>query len=313
MKVKYFLMMLASAFLLSNCSQDEEATQVIQGKTNKLIATIEGASRSAVTDSGIFSWTEGDAISVWNGTDFTTFTLSDGNVFTAQESINPSGVAIYPANVAHTYENQTAGVELAAEYAYGSTNAPLLAQVSGTNLTFKHLGGLMKFVVKGMPEGATSFTFTANAGITGNFEVNEGVITASSESTNNTLKIKFEESQYNAESMTFYIPLPTGTYTGYTVSIGEGEKMTNVSGNDIVNTINRGTLLLMPTFTYDTTNGLTKGTNDVIVLESSEQSLSVSGNKSLVIEAEDDVLDNVFCFIFVIRCVIVSAFALNLA
>ena len=113
--------------------------------------------------------------------------------------------------------------------------------------------------------------------------------------------------------MTFYIPLPTGTYTGYTVSIGEGEKMTNVSGNDIVNTINRGTLLLMPTFTYDTTNGLTKGTNDVIVLESSEQSLSVSGNKSLVIEAEDDVLDNVFCFIFVIRCVIVSAFALNLA
>ena len=89
--------------------------------------------------------------------------------------------------------------------------------------------------------------------------------------------------------MTFYIPLPTGTYTGYTVSIGEGEKMTNVSGNDIVNTINRGTLLLMPTFTYDATNGLTKGTNDVIVLESREQSLSVSGDKSLVIEAEDDV------------------------
>ena len=289
MKVKYFLMMLASAFLLSNCSQDEEATQAIQGKTNKLIATIEGASRSAVTDSGIFSWTEGDAISVWNGTDFTTFTLSDGNVFTAQESINPSGVAIYPANVAHTYENQTVGVELATEYAYGSTNAPLLAQVSGSNLTFKHLGGLMRFVVKDVPANATSFKFTANSRITGNFAVsdnseNESIISTDNE-TGNTVTVTFASANIT-NPMVFYVPLPVGEYSGYKVEIA-GKSHT--TAETVKNTIKRGSLLLMPTFIYSDAEGLVKGTNDVIVLESSEQSLSVSGDKSLVIEAEDDV------------------------
>ena len=37
---------------------------------------------------------------------FTTFTRSNGNVFTtSEEAINPSGVAIYPANSEHDYEN----------------------------------------------------------------------------------------------------------------------------------------------------------------------------------------------------------------
>lgn len=270
MKIKYFFMMLASALLLSNCSQDEEATQNVQGKTNKLTATIEGASRSAVTDHGVFSWTDGDAISVWNGTGFTTFTFGEGDVFTATESITPSGVAIYPANEAHTYDNQTAGVKLATEYAYGSTNAPLLAQVNGANLTFKHLGGLMRFVVKDVPATATSFKFTTNSRITGSFAVtenseNENIISTDSES-GNAVTIEFESGDIT-NPMLFYVPLPVGVYGGYTIEI---DGKTHTTAETVENTINRGSLLLMPTFTY-TAGGLVKGDDNLIVFNGGEE------------------------------------------
>ena len=212
MKLKYYFMSVASALMLSNCAQ-EETPQSSQGNVKTLTATIEGSSRSAVTDGGVFSWTEGDAISVWNGESFTEFTRSNGNVFNSEEGITPSGVAIYPANSEHDYENSTVTVNLATEYDYGSTNAPMVAEIGSTALTFKHVGGLMRFIVKGMPETANSFTFTVNAGITGDFTVNEGVITAAEAiESNKSVTINFTQAQYNAESMTFYVPLPTGTY-----------------------------------------------------------------------------------------------------
>ena len=287
MKTKFYLTMAIATLLMSNCSQEEALNQV-QGGTNTLTATIEGASRSAVTDAGVFSWTSGDEISVYNGEDFTTFTLSSGNAFTSSETITPSGVAIYPAG-SHTYDGTTTKINLATEYNYGSTNAPMVAAVTNTTLAFKHVGGLMRFIVKGMPSTATLFTFTANTGITGDFEVSNDVITAATASeSNKTVTINFTPQQYDAESMTFYIPLPTGTYEGYTVSIGDGQGMSNESATTVKNTIARGTLLLMPTFTYDATNGLSKGTDGgVVTLEGGEQALSVSGTQAVEVDASE--------------------------
>ena len=290
MKFKFYLSMIAIALLISNCSK-EEALDQQQGSINTLIANIEGVSRSAVTDGGVFSWTAGDAISVYNGTDFTTFTNTNGNMFSSETSITPSGVAIYPAGE-HNYNGTTATINLATEYNYGSTNAPMLAEVGNAALTFRHVGGLMRFVVKGMPSGTNSFTFTANSGITGDFDVENGKI-VTADNKGKTVTINFTATQYNEESMTFYIPLPTGSYAGYTISIGQDDNMKVVTPTTIVNTINRGTLLLMPTFTYDATNGLTKGTNNVIVLESSEQNLNISGDQALVIEAPATMVDDV--------------------
>ena len=285
MKTKFYLTMAIATLLMSNCSQEEVLNQV-QGGTNTLTATIEGASRSAVTDAGVFSWTSGDEISVYNGEDFTTFTLSSGNAFTSNETITPSGVAIYPAG-SHTYNGTTTKVNMATSYSYGSTNAPMVAEVTNTTLAFKHVGGLMRFIVKGMPSTATSFTFTANTGITGDFEVSDDVITATTASeSNKTVTINFTAEQYDAESMTFYIPLPTGTYEGYTVSIGDSQDMSDVSDATVKNTIARGTLLLMPTFTYDTTNGLSKSNDGgVVTLEGGEQNLEVSGTQAVEVDA----------------------------
>ena len=74
MKVKYYLIMAAASLLMSNCSQEETPSQSQAGR-NTLTATIEGSSRSAVTDGGVFSWTNGDEISVWVGNKYDTYTF----------------------------------------------------------------------------------------------------------------------------------------------------------------------------------------------------------------------------------------------
>lgn len=280
-------MMATAALLMTNCSQDDPMAQS-QGGTNTLTATIEGASRSAVTDAGVFSWTEGDKISVYNGQGFTTFTLSGDNTFSSTESITPSGVAIYPASTGHSYAEGATKITMPETYSYGSTNAPMLANIDGNTLQFKHLGGLMRFVVKGVPSTATSFTFTANSGITGVFDVTkEGdgenkISSTTSTNGNNTVTINITSTAINEDAMTFYVPLPTGTYTGYTVSIDEKSHTTETT---VTNTINRGTLLLMPTFTYvENEDELQKGDDNMLVLNDNEEvSLDVADNEEVTV------------------------------
>ena len=289
MKARFYLAMAAAALLMTNCSQDEPMAQS-QGGTNTLTATIEGASRSAVTDGGVFSWTSGDKISVYNGEGFTEFTLSSGNTFTG-EPITPSGVAVYPAGT-HQYDGTTTKINMPATYTYGSTNAPMLAEIgSGNNLQFKHLGGIMRFVVKGVPSSATLFTFTANSGITGDFEVttdgeNKKISATTVTENNKTVTINFTSADIK-DVMTFYIPLPTGTYGGYTVSVG-GKSHTTAT--TVENVINRGTLMLMPTFTYpESGNELVKGEDNMVVLNGNENvSLPVANGEKVTVAIADD-------------------------
>lgn len=294
MKAKFYLAMAAVALLMTNCSQDESVSQS-KGGTNTLTATVEGASRSAVTDAGVFSWTDGDAIAVGNENDgYTKFTHGTNGNFSAETSIVPTSYAIYPYNEAYTSLPETGlpAVVLENNYTYGSTNAPMLAEVSGNTLQFKHLGGIMRFVVKDVPNTATSFTFTANSGITGEFEVTtkdeEKIISAATTVTeeNKTVIINFESTDIT-DVMTFYIPLPTGTYSGYTVSVGGKSHITEAT---VVNTISRGTLMLMPTFTYDENQtNLVKGEDNMVVLNGNEDvSLTVADGEKVTVAIADN-------------------------
>ena len=286
MKTKYYLMMAAASLLMSNCSQEETPSQS-QAGSKTLTATIEGSSRSAVTDGGMFSWTSGDEISVYNGEDFTTYTYSgSGNAFSTDETITPQGVAIYPADDTHSYANGAIKVNMKASYAYGSTNAPMLADVEGSALAFKHLGGVMRFIVKDVPNTATSFTFTANSRINGSFDVTEGtsgarIIATDDATEGKTTTITFASTDIK-DVMTFYIPLPTGAYSGYTVSVGEKSHTTDAT---VVNTINRGSLLLMPTFTYDANQTeLVKSTDNIVVMNGDEEmSLDVADGEEVTV------------------------------
>jgi len=282
MKIKYYFYMAMAALVMTNCSQEEEL-QDIQQDLHTLTATIEGStSRSAVTDGGIFSWTSGDAISVWNGSSYQQCTYSGtGNNFGNAPS-QMSGYAIYPHGNHPNYSGSgLPQVNLKSSYTYGSTNAIMLAKVqSGSrNLSFNHLGGLMRFTIKNIPSGASSFTFTANTGITGNFQVQTEnganvIKTTTVLSSNKTVTITFTGNQ---SERTFYVPLPIGTYNGFKIQIGSLTYTSQAS-----NTINRRTLLLMPTFTCNGSQ-LVKGENS-FKLENAEQEMNVGGNESLMIE-----------------------------
>ena len=199
------------------------------------------------------------------------------NSFNAPENAGtPTGYAIYPAHTNHGDGGLSNGglptVMLASSYQYGSTNAPMLAKIDGSTLAFKHLGGLMRFVVKDVPNSTTSFKFTANKKITGDFAIEiidgENVIKAADnvEGTNE-VTIQYEISE--TKDMTFYIPLPVGKYSGYTVTVGSKSHTTEET---VVNTINRGSLLLMPTFTYvESETNLQKSTDNIVVMNGNEE------------------------------------------
>ena len=286
MKIKYYFSMAIAALVMTNCSQEDELQEIQDNSFHTLTATIEGGSRSAVTDGGVFSWTSGDAISVWNGSSQVTYTYVNGtdNDFTGSAN-SISGYAIYPAGD-HTNLSGSSlpQVNLNSSYTYGSTNAIMMAKVQSgsSNLSFSHLGGLMRFTIKNIPSNATSFTFTANSGITGDFQVktqNDGtnVIKATTSNNNQSVTISFSNSQLSNGTGTFYVPLPVGTYTGFTITVGNCSYTSQAT-----NTIKRRTLLLMPTFTCDGTQ-LTKGGN-AFTLENTVQDMNVSGDETLVIE-----------------------------
>lgn len=281
MKFKYLFATMCAALAMTSCSHEDGIMNSHQGNVHTLQATIEGGSRSAVTDGGAFSWTAGDAISVWDGDSYETYTYSgEDNKFNGSAT-SISGYAIYPNGSHPNYSGSgLPQVNLSSTYTYGSTNAIMLAKIEEGNniLSFKHLGGLMRFTIKNIPSDATSFTFRANSGITGNFQVVQengaNVIKAATASNNQTVTINFTGSE---TEMTFYVPLPVGEYTGFTITLGEKNYQTDTA----VNTIERGTLLLMPTYTYDETHGLVKGevsSNNTVNLEDGDAEATILGH-----------------------------------
>ena len=284
MKVKFYLAMAIAALMMTNCSQEESVIQS-NGSINVLRATIEGVtSRSSVTDGGVFSWNENDAIAVGNADNkFTKYNYEADNKFSPTVDITPTGYAIYPYNEDYTsfVEGTLPSIILKEEYTYGSTNAPMLATIEkgATSLFFKHLAGLMRFRVKNIPASASTFTLTAEGkNITGTFapstdDEENAYINAGEYGTENQVKITFTEVK---DVMEFYVPMPVGTYGKLTVTIGEKQLESREGATNI---ITRGKLLLMPTMTFnDEGNLVLEGGNNVSLEANEEVNLDVNLN-----------------------------------
>ena len=255
MKIYSFFAMAMVTLVMTNCSQNENLDEIIQEGFTEFVVDVEGQSqsRSTMTDGGKFSWTTGDQISVWNESSFVTFTCSNGNTFSGNVT-NPSKYAVYPAG-RHTISGDNVTVNLPPTYGNDNidyvqnTNAIMLASVQrgNKNLKFKHLGGLMRFYIKNVPSGTNKFVFTStDKDITGDFSIEDNIILANNKNSNNEVTINFK-SLTSTRDMTFYIPLPTGTYNGFKIEI-KGSSANLSYESPLTNTINRCTLLLMPTF-----------------------------------------------------------------
>ena len=240
---KSILFLAGAAILMAGCAKVvEENKEVVPEKGERHItlkATVnEPDTRVSVNGSGVYSWQQGDAIAISlneNGPCHTYTTAnSSGNTtsfdLTLEAGQELGQYAFYPANDSHGVYKDGYDITfaLAAEYDYviGTTNMPMLGTISGEDISFKAVGGLLQLTVNNVPKNAYYFRVTADQPINGRYIVSEnGDI--------NVDEVEWDDDSYSvifnlfkesgngevvrswASTMTFYIPLPVGTYRAF--------------------------------------------------------------------------------------------------
>lgn len=266
--IKFSLIVLAG--ILFGCQQAELTDPnngSVKMKTVTVSASIDAADTKASIDSqsGAFTWQSGDLISVL-ATDgkFYDFILEGEHGAKVAEFVGqiPEGydittVATYPRIVANGTENTVlAGNTLnyvlpeAWNYAKDVSNVPMVATFGegAEHMSFKQVGGVMRFPVKNLPPKAQFVVTMVDKTITGQFSVDitklgEAAMVAGTEAS--VLTINYS-SDVDGASAEFNVPVPTGTYNNFKVEVKDAEGTVLFEKNYTAeNIVNRATLLNM--------------------------------------------------------------------
>ena len=134
---------------------------------------------------------------------------------------------------------------------------PMLGKISGGGAAFQAVGGALKLICFNIPAEADYLLFSAtNKQISGDFAIADAsiaspvIVTDTKSSGNNELLIDFS-ANYSA-SKVFYIPLPTGTIDGFTVSLLDDqldEVFTNTADASL--TVTANSLIIGPALNCD--------------------------------------------------------------
>ena len=215
--------------------------------------------KTSFSDEGIFSWETGDALSVADGSGtFSTFTLSLG-AGTSKAQFTGTYQDGTPGDIAYSPVGSHSLTQFVLPSTYtwqeGCSNAPMLGRRSSAGYAFRHLGGVMRFTFKNIPEDARRFIFSVPQRVCGTFDIDfsqdDATIAASTGSS--TVTFTFDKP---SNPMVFNVPLPMGVYDDFSVwfanASGQEISGTRISANQAVNQISRGTLLLMSERDMDT-------------------------------------------------------------
>ncbi len=261
MKKIYFGLIIA--LVLCSCTKTEltgiEAGEMIIGASMEVYPSI---SKAALSDTdGSLTWQTGDVIEVATSEGHAQFNLKTGaGTASATFSANYSGTlgdyATYPADI---FDSESKiKIPASREWSEGNTNCSMFGSVDGDNVAFKHLGGVVKVTLNGVPANAKKFVFsTPGKKITGEFDFKTGtdnikyIETADdSGNANSSYTLSFNLSE--AKNMAFYIPLPCGTYPKFAFKLlGNGDtanplyEFEGISGQ----TVGRKDILIMPAST----------------------------------------------------------------
>lgn len=189
----------------------------------ELFARLGESTKASVTEDGVVSWQNTDDIGVYTSNSkietFSLTSIEDGVAVFAgdlQSGEMPHKVAVYPSASFKGLTDDVVTVSYPAVYVYeeNAMRAPMAAMVGSDNeLSFKHVGGLIRVSCPAAPSQAVSFSLTAKGRkIVGNFtsEVEEGMtVTAENSTSNNTASVSFASGN---SAMAFNIPIPTGEY-----------------------------------------------------------------------------------------------------
>lgn len=270
---KLFSVLTVLGLLVTSCSKDPEVDSIdVQQnlKTVVLSADMGGAKASLDSESGAFAWQSGDMISVL-ATDgkFYDFTLVSGEGTDVAEfeggiprTANVTTVATYPRIVANGLENTVyaSGVlnySLPTEWNYAKevSNVPMVAAFdeAADYMSFRQIGGVLRFPVKNMPMEADFVLTVEGKAITGSFPVelaNLGTEGMTAGETTSTLTIHYS-SEVCGESVEFNVPVPTGVYNKFNVTIKDGDEVLltkdyEKADGETDRTVERADLVVMP-------------------------------------------------------------------
>ena len=258
--MKKFYAIAALATVLVGCAKEVEDPNVAIPETGNMVtlrASVDNPDTKMQADNvGAFAWQTGDVISVLNNSgkafDFSTTGSGTTVDFTGTFASGSLGdYAMYPKHDEHEASGSTIRFHLptSLDWAANTTFMPMLGKISDGKASFKAVGGVLKLVCYNIPSGAVLFQFSAtNKQINGEFiidgdEASPAIETAAKAGSNNETDIDFT-GNYSANKV-FYIPLPTGTIDGFTVSFFDS------SANEL--------------FTKTTTANLVVGRNKIIL------------------------------------------------
>ena len=262
---KIILITAFASIALTACQKELVVSHVEDYSLTASHESVLNETKSTVSDAGAFSWSKGDAIALWNGTNFSSVLRTDSEgasvIFSGTLVGEVKEVAYYPSTIGQSKDK----IVLPATYEWteGQTNSPMIAEFSGTNpasLEFKNLGGLIKVCLKNIPVGAAKFVFTTDKDITGEYDVVDNAggkkeIVSSGSNNNNVLTFTFETLTAAAADMDFYVPVPVGSYTiKVELQKEDGTKLWGFAGSK-ANTVVRNQLVRMPALTIASVPG----------------------------------------------------------
>lgn len=242
MKKYLFLLSLSVIIFLAGCAKEQNAPEVVENTDYNTVLTAVLDSENVETKASVsdlkMTWNNLDKISVYTsegrwaeftytGNDGVTTAAFKGNL-NADESV--AYCAVYPAVAAtgavEVKEGAFKSVNLSysSEYTWKEAEVltPMVAIIGddATSLTFKNAGGALAFDVVNVPQQAKAFTLTAD-GISGDVKYYaresdpNNYYAGRADRESKTVKFTFEQAQ---DAMKFYVPVPCGTYDGFTMS-----------------------------------------------------------------------------------------------
>ena len=255
-------MLALAGLLLGSCAVDELPPE--SGSINAEMETDQ--TRTAVSDDGTFTWSEGDKVWLHTTSGSVLGTLSSGaGSSSAKFSYGGlvgemTGKAVYPYNDGHSVSGDVLNFVLPASYDLGSsltnTNAAMYGVNVGGTIKFNHLAGVMRFKFKDVPAGVNKFTITLDKKINGTFTADltadYPIIETSEASTASEKTITLNFNALTAKSdISIYVPLPVGTYNSLELGLYDDGQAVWTYSKSVTNTVNRKSLKLMPVVTIE--------------------------------------------------------------
>ncbi len=262
MKARIIFGLSTLALLAAGCQKEnfQEGVQGLQTRTFRAVMEQPADTKASVTNEGVFSWNNGDPVTVVDNTGAiseATVTVS-GSEAAFSTSFTDPAYATYPHIVnAVAADGKLTSVNLPSGYtAYkGGLNAPMAADLSTVQdvANFRHLTGVLKVSFRSVPAGVDKFVFTTDKNITGIFglDMDEAIpqieLADASGANGGTVTFTVEETAADA-FLDFYIPLPVGEYGSFTLQLFDGEtlKFSKSTTQGRKYTIARRDLALLP-------------------------------------------------------------------